>query len=85
MCVCVCLSVCVCVCVSKKKNADGTAFKKMSVEHGDLKKIKNYSGFQNSYEPRTYSTWVRGCTESYEIRNYSGIRTTSLWDPRNNN
>ena len=59
-----CLSVCLFVCVSKKKNADGNVeqlfkfFKKMSVEHGDLKKIKNYSGFQNSYEPRTYSTRV---------------------------
>ena len=50
----VCVCVCLCVCVSKKKNADGNVeqlfkffvifeqpfkfFKKMSVEHGDLKK-----------------------------------------------
>ena len=53
MCLSVCLSVCVskkknadgkkkCLrrkkMLTEKKNADGTAFKKMSVEHGDLKK-----------------------------------------------
>ena len=66
--------------LTEKKNADGTAFKKMSVEHGDLKKLKIIpdSRIRTNPEPT-----VRGCTDPYEIRN--SYCTTSLWDPRNNN
>ena len=64
--------------LTEKKNADGTAFKKMSVEHGDLKKIKNYSGFQNSYSTNLqyeFVQYVRGCTDPMgPLRNPEFVR-----------
>ena len=59
--VCLCVCVCVCVCVSKKKNADENVEQKMSVEHGDLKKLKIIPDSR-------IRTDLRGCTDPYELR-----------------
>ena len=70
--------------LTKMWNSFLNFFKKMSVEHGDLKKKLKLFRIPEfvQYEPRTlqYDSYA-----GVRTRTKSGIRTTSLWDPRNNN